>query len=62
MISLRIHSVIINNMTLEKAYDSVDRKLKLMGLAVNSRDIIHITDRYTEGGYASYSDQDAGFT
>ena len=62
MISLRIHSVIINNMTLEKAYDSVDRKLKLMGLAVNSRDIIYITDHYTEGGYASYSDQDAGFT
>lgn len=51
-------------MTLEKAYDLIDDELKLVGLAdkVKSRDMIHITDCYIGGGYACYTDQDAGLT
>ena len=60
----RLHGIIINDVTLEQAYDLVDEGLKLVGLAdkVNSRDIINITDRYVGGSYASYIDQDAGLT
>ena len=56
--------MVINDVTLEKAYDLIDEELKLLGLAdkVKSRDIIHITDRYIGGGYACYTDQDAGLT
>ena len=56
--------MIINDVTLEKAYDLIDEELKLVGLAdkVKSKDIIHITDSYIGEGYASYTDQDAGLT
>lgn len=64
MISPRIHGVIINDVTLEKAYNLIDEELKLVGLAdkVKSKDIIHITDRYIREGYSSYTDQDAGLS
>ena len=58
----RLHAVIINDVTLDQAYDLVDEELKLVGLAdnVKSREIINITDRYIGGGYSSYTDQDTG--
>lgn len=58
----RLHGVIINDVTLEQAYDLVDEELKLVGLAdkVKSREIVNITDHYIGTGYSSYTDQDAG--
>ena len=58
----RLHGIIINDVTLEQAYDLVDEELKLVGLAdkVKSREIVNITDCYIGAGYSSYTDQDAG--
>ena len=60
----RIHGVIINDVTLDQAYDLIDEELRQVGLSdeVKSQDLIHITDRYIGGGYSSYTDQDAGLT
>lgn len=57
----RLHGVIINDVTLEQAYNLVDEELKLVGLAdkVKSREIVNITDHYIGTGYSSYTDQDA---
>ena len=58
----RLHGVIINDVTLDQAYNLVDEELRLVGLGdeVKSREIINITDRYIGTGYSSYTDQDAG--
>lgn len=62
-LQLRIHGVIINDVTLDQAYDLVDKELEQVGLAdkVKSREIIDITDQYIGAGYGTYTDQDAGW-
>ena len=57
----RIHGVLIESITTEQAYDSVDNELLQYGLdGVNGRDLIDIIDGYVGGGYAVYTDKDIG--
>jgi len=63
-VHFRIHGVIVSSITLDQAYDLIDKELGLVGLAdkVKSREIIYLTDQYLGGSYGAYTNQDAGLS